>query len=74
MTADYPTRVWCPKMLIENLCAQQALAPDQLTRNEMQYLIDVLREHRPIGSDGKHGNRHTPTCGCDDKGASREVR
>lgn len=24
--------------------------------------IDFLR---PLGPDGKHGNRHTPTCGCE---------
>ncbi|WP_238840708.1 hypothetical protein [Prescottella equi] len=68
MSAAYPTGQWCPKMLIENLCAQQAHAPDRLIRDEMQYLINVLREHRPIGPDGKHGNRHTSTCGCEDKG------
>lgn len=28
-------------------------------------LIAELDKHRPLGSDGKHGNRHTPTCGCE---------
>lgn len=31
-------------------------------------LADVKRQ-RPTGPDGKHGNRHTATCGCDDRRA-----
>jgi hypothetical protein len=63
---SYPRR-WCPKMLREYLCSQQTYAPDRFTRYEIQRLIDVLDLHRPTGSDGKHGNLHTPTCGCEDK-------
>ena len=59
---------WCPKMLREYLCSQQYHCPDRFTRDEIQRLIDVLDLHRPIGADGKHRNRHTPTCGCDDRG------
>lgn len=33
----------------------------------LQNLIDQLEQHRPTGSDGKHGNLHTTTCGCEDK-------
>jgi len=33
----------------------------------LQRLIDQLDKHRPLGPDGKHGDRHTPTCGCEDK-------
>lgn len=55
---------WCPKMLREHLCQQQTFAPDRFTRSEMQRLIDVLDLHRPLGSNGKHDGRHTPTCGC----------
>lgn len=58
---------WCPKMLRERLCEQQTHAPDDFTRREIQRLINVLDLHRPLGRDGKHGNRHTPTCGCEDK-------
>lgn len=58
---------WCPKMLTEKLCAQQVLAPDDFTRHEIGRLINVLALHRPTGSNGKHGNLHTPTCGCEDK-------
>ncbi|NKW26819.1 hypothetical protein GS942_16780 [Rhodococcus hoagii] len=57
---------WCPKILTEHLCSQATFAPDEFTRNEIQRLINVLRLHRPIGSDGKHGRLHTPTCGCED--------
>jgi hypothetical protein len=34
----------------------------------LQELIDELDKHRPLGPDGKHGDRHTATCGCEDKG------
>lgn len=30
-------------------------------------LIKELDKHRPLGPDGKHGNLHTETCGCEDK-------
>lgn len=33
----------------------------------LQALIDQIDAHRPLGVDGKHGNRHTPTCGCEDR-------
>lgn len=29
-------------------------------------LIQECDRHRPLGPDGKHGDRHTATCGCDD--------
>lgn len=32
----------------------------------IQELINEIDKHRPLGSDGKHGNRHTSTCGCED--------
>ena len=57
---------WCPKWLTEKLCAQQVFAPDAFTRNEIGRLINVLELHRPTGSNGKHGDLHTPTCGCED--------
>lgn len=59
---------WCPKNLRERLCVQQHYAPDDHTRNEIGRLIGLLDVHRPLGSNGKHGERrHTPTCGCEDK-------
>ncbi|MGS2805358.1 hypothetical protein [Nocardia sp. MW-W600-9] len=59
---------WCPKNLREHLCVQQHFAPDDHTRSEIQRLINLLDVHRPLGSNGKHGERlHTPTCGCEDR-------
>lgn len=62
-----------PKMLRETLCAAQAaLGEQQLGDRRREHiarlgrLIAACNLHRPIGPDGKHGNRHTPTCGCDD--------
>lgn len=64
---------WCPKMLREKLCAQQTHIPagelEKVTRAYIGELIRILDLHRPLGPDGKHGDRHTDTCGCheDDK-------
>lgn len=33
----------------------------------LQRLIDDIDRQRPLGPDGKHGNRHTLTCGCEDR-------
>lgn len=30
-------------------------------------LVDEIDRHRPLGPDGKHGDLHTPTCGCEDR-------
>lgn len=55
-----------PKMLRETLClAQSALHGAHVER--LQQLIDECDRHRPLGPDGKHGHRHTDTCGCEDK-------
>ena len=69
---------WAPKTMIEKLCAQEVHIPstpdsslEARTRDAFGYLIGILHEHRPVGSDGKHhasgahGDLHTPTCGCD---------
>lgn len=63
-----------PKMLRETLCAAQSLIgnsnlnADRRTEhvNRLQRLIVECDRHRPVGPDGKHGDRHTPTCGCDE--------
>lgn len=67
-----------PKMVREHLClAQAALATrirsgldvDRARRaiDQIQTLIDRVDEHRPVGSNGKHGiGRCTGTCGCED--------
>jgi hypothetical protein len=31
----------------------------------LQRLIDGIDVHRPLGPDGTHGDRHTPTCECE---------
>lgn len=62
-----------PKMLRETLCVAQtyvgqsglARADDDIAR--LQRLIDECDRHRPLGPDGKHGDRHTDTCGCEDR-------
>jgi len=36
----------------------------------MQRLCFDIDVQRPLGSDGKHGDLHTPTCGCDQEDRS----
>jgi hypothetical protein len=73
MASDYRY----PKMVREALCAaQSALAErarggmdvDQVPHwiGHLGALINQIDEHRPVGSNGKHGEKHTSTCGCDD--------
>jgi hypothetical protein len=62
---SYPDR-WHPKGLIEHLDNQAAYVPDWQTRGLMEMLVERLRYHHPAGPDGKHGDHHTDTCGCDD--------
>jgi hypothetical protein len=61
-----------PKMLRETLCIAQTYV-GLSTRSDarahvecLQRLIDECDRHRPLGRNGKHGNLHTSTCGCDD--------
>lgn len=63
-----------PKMLMETLAVAQIAIdsyPDQSRitahRNRLGRLINECVRHRPLGTDGKHGDLHTPTCGCEDK-------
>jgi len=64
-----------PKMLRETLCTAQAAiyrATGTGDRDDehvarLQVLIDALDVLRPLGPDGKHGDRHTPWCGCDEQ-------
>jgi hypothetical protein len=63
-----------PKALRETLCIAQAriaaagVDKDRQGRDiaNLQALIDECDRHRPLGPDGKHGDLHTPTCGCED--------
>lgn len=56
------------KMVRETLCAVQngAAGVDRMTHSDRvgRIIADIDRQ-RPLGSNGKHGDRHTPTCGCD---------
>lgn len=62
-----------PKMLRETLSVAQARignSPyDESRKREhidrLQRLIDECERHRPTGPGGKHGDLHTPTCGCE---------
>lgn len=65
-----------PKMLRETLCvAQTRIGNSPLDEgrkrehlDRLQRLADACDLHRPLGPDGKHGDRHTPTCGCEPPG------
>lgn len=62
-----------PKLLRETLATAQtqinvSLLNEQTKRvhiERLQRLIDECDRLRPLGPDGKHGNRHTEHCGCD---------
>lgn len=73
-----------PKGLREALCAAQAALSERAAHDIdrdavprwMARLDEVARQvdaHRPLGSDGKHGEMHTPACGCElvDAGTDR---
>lgn len=63
-----------PKMLRETLCVAQGVVSRHVSNVDRRAehvarlgrLIAECDRHRPVGVDGKHGTRHTPTCGCDD--------
>jgi hypothetical protein len=64
--------VGSPKMARETLCRLQSLVSveshdDNKRRDigQLQGMIDQLDAHRPLGVDGKHGDLHTATCGCE---------
>lgn len=66
-----------PKMLRETLCVAQ-VSINEFYKNRsitdgrwkehiqrLERLIEECDTHRPLGVGGKHGDLHTPTCGCD---------
>lgn len=61
-----------PKTAREALCvAEWAISHDgrEEHRRHLPVIAALIREQdgkRPLGSDGKHGNLHTPECGCED--------
>lgn len=64
-----------PKMLRETLCIAQSAVQrrphDDGRKQEhaarIGRLIDECDRKRPLGNDGKHGDRHTTECGCMDR-------
>lgn len=60
------------KMLRETFCVAQQAIPEgpraEEHRKRIQRVINEIDRQRPLGPDGKHGDRHTPFCGCEDKG------
>lgn len=62
-----------PKMLRETLCVAQTAIGNTLPLDprkaehlgRLQRLIDECDRVRPLGPDGKHGDLHTPLCGCE---------
>lgn len=62
------------KTVREALCVAQAAIGNFPNRPlnwpqhipHLQRLINDIDRQRPIGSNGKHGNLHTPTCQCQD--------
>ena len=56
-----------PKMMREALCLLQHNPVPTQTLAAIQELINAIDIVRPLGRDGKHGERHTAFCGCEDK-------
>jgi hypothetical protein len=65
-----------PKGTREALCAAQSALNEHARRGmdirqvpiwtrDIQDLINEIDKLRPLGSDGKHGERHTAYCGCE---------
>lgn len=63
------------KMLRETFCASQQALGEALDNprhiERLGRLIAEIDRQRPLGPNGKHGNLHTPFCGCEDKGSAR---
>jgi len=63
------------KMIRETMClAEHALhesaragssRPSQGDFDRIRRILEDIDRQRPLGSNGKHGNLHTPTCGCE---------
>lgn len=65
------------KMIRETLCLAEAALNDRAKQGmdtdvirkqhsrRIAALIEDIDRQRPLGSNGKHDNRHTDTCGCE---------
>lgn len=68
------------KSLHETLCyAQTAIGSNQRLSEDLtasshiarlQRMLNEIERQRPLGPNGKHGDLHTDTCGCLDKGVT----
>jgi hypothetical protein len=57
------------KTLREDLARHQSDPVIQATPaivHDIDNLVRLIDYHRPLGSDGTHGDQHTPHCGCED--------
>src|SRR4051812_49217617 len=62
-----------PKSLREMLCVAQSRIGNSNEDpgrkagfiNMLSNIIVLIDNQRPLGPDGKHGDRHTPYCGCE---------
>ena len=64
------------KALRESLCVAQSAIGQAYGQRQSEYttskiktiqkVLDQIDILRPLGPDGKHGNRHTEYCGCED--------
>lgn len=57
-----------PEAIIETLAGAQLYTPGEEHVDRLGRLIDAYQQLRPVGSDGKHGDRHAEHCGCTGKG------
>lgn len=66
------------KALRETLCRAESatiflrdergeIEPDADDLARISRIIAEIDRQRPLGPDGKHGDLHTPTCGCEDR-------
>lgn len=55
------------KMMRETLARLQASPIDSDDAERLALLLDELDRHRPLGPAGTHDDRHTSTCGCEDR-------
>lgn len=65
-----------PKMLRETVAYAQTYLPltpeGQGHRDRLGRIAEEIDRMRPLGPNGKHGDRHTPVCGCDDPDDGRD--
>lgn len=66
------------KMLRETLCRAESaitflrddrgeIETDEVDLARIGRLVAEIDRQRPLGPDGKHGELHTPSCGCEDR-------